>query len=58
MEETIIEEYTTAQNLAAVLIQEGEPLPLTLLSQLIEEGVIIDEFIATHLNQSDCSPDI
>ncbi len=43
--------YTFEQNIAATLIEMGEALPITLIAKLIEQGVIIDEFITSHLNQ-------
>ena len=41
---------TIEQVVAASLIQLGEPLPLDLAAKLMEQGVILDEFIAANLN--------
>jgi len=41
---------TIEQAFAAALIQTGEPLPLDLAAKLMEQGVILDEFIAANLN--------
>jgi len=42
---------TLEQAFAAALIQTGEALPLDLVSKLMEQGVILDEFIAANLNK-------
>lgn len=42
---------TTEQAFAAALIQTGEPLPLDLAAKLMEQGIILDEFIESHINK-------
>lgn len=44
------DDYTFEQTLAAALIENEQPIPLHIIAALIEQGVIIDEFIDTHLN--------
>jgi hypothetical protein len=41
-------DYTAEQFFAAALIMADEPLPLTLIAKLLEQGVILNEFIDAH----------
>jgi len=47
----LIEDLTLEQAFAAALIQTGEPLPLDLAAKLMEQGIILDEFIESHINK-------
>lgn len=40
---------TVEQAFAAALISNGEPMPLDLAATLMEQGVIIEEFIALYI---------
>lgn len=44
------QQQSIEQQFAAALIELGEPIPLDLAVSLMEQGVILDEFIKAHLN--------
>jgi hypothetical protein len=44
-----MQDQTFEQSLASALIQAGEPLPVDLCAKLVEQGVILDEFIESNL---------
>lgn len=43
-------EHTLEEIFAAVLIELDEPLPLDLMVKLENQGILLDEFIASHTN--------
>jgi len=44
------EQQTLEQTLADFMTELDVPLPLDLIMELMNQGILVDEFIASHIN--------